>query len=151
MSDEASQGDPAVTDPFDLDRFVDAQRDVYAQVERELRAGRKHGHWMWFIFPQIQGLGHSAMARKYAIGSPAEARAYLAHAVLGERLRACTRQVTSIPGASIEVIFGYPDFLKFHSCMTLFAKASGGEPVFTDALRKFFNAEYDRSTLERLG
>ena len=150
MARAETSGNSDGSDPYHLGRFVDAQRDVYAQVERELQAGRKRSHWMWFIFPQIQGLGHSPLARKYAIGSIAEARAYLDHETLGRRLRACTRLVTSIHDASIEDVFGYPDDRKFHSSMTLFAKASNGDPIFTDALAKYFNGEFDRGTLERL-
>src|ERR1700730_944899 len=105
-------------DPYGLQRFVDAQRAVYAQVETELRAGRKESHWMWFIFPQIEGLGHSAMARKYAISSRAEAVAYLDHPVLGPRLRDCTRLVNLVEGRTIHEILGYPDDLKFHSAVT---------------------------------
>jgi uncharacterized protein (DUF1810 family) len=137
-------------DPYGLQRFVDAQRAVYAQVETELRAGRKESHWMWYIFPQIEGLGHSAMAQKYAISSVAEATAYLNHPELGKRLRECTRLVTAINGRSIQDIFGYPDDLKFQSSMTLFAHATGDNQVFLDALKKYFRSEFDRRTIERL-
>jgi len=137
-------------DRYALQRFVDAQRAVYAQVEKELRAGRKESHWMWYIFPQIKGLGHSPMAQKYAISSAAEATEYSNHPELGKRLRECTRLVTLIDGRSIEDIFGYPDHLKFHSSMTLFANAAGDNQVFLDALSKYFRSEFDRRTLELL-
>ena len=137
-------------DPSSLQRFVDAQRGVYAQAEAELRAGRKESHWMWYIFPQIKGLGHSAMAQKYAISSVTEATEYLNHPELGKRLRECTRLVTVINGRSIQDIFGYPDHLKFHSSMTLFAHAIDDNQVFLDALRKYYRSEFDRQTLERL-
>ena len=137
-------------DPYHLQRFLDAQRGVYGQVERELRDGRKQSHWMWFIFPQIKGLGHSAMAQKYAILTLGEAEAYLAHPVLGDRLRACTRLVTSLNDTTIEAVFGYPDFRKFHSSMTLFAHAAGEDRTFMDALTKYFRSEFDAQTIDRL-
>lgn len=137
-------------DPYALQRFVDAQRGAYAQAQAELRAGRKQSHWMWYIFPQIQGLGQSAMAQKYAISSVAEAAEYLNHPELGARLRECTRLVTAIEGRSIEDIFGYPDHLKFHSSMTLFAHAAKDNQVFMDALGKYYRSEFDRRTVERL-
>ncbi len=137
-------------DPYNLQRFLDAQRRVYEQAEHELRAGRKQSHWMWFIFPQIKGLGHSAMAQKYAISSVAEAKAYLDHPLLGPRLRTCTQLVTNISGPSIEDIFGYPDYRKFQSSMSLFASVTDENQVFEDALQKYFRAEYDRQTIERL-
>jgi uncharacterized protein (DUF1810 family) len=137
-------------DPFNLQRFMDAQRGVHAQVEAELRAGRKESHWMWYIFPQIQGLGQSAIARKYAISSVAEAREYLHNPELGKRLRECTQLVIAIDGRSIQDIFGYPDYLKFHSSMTLFAHAANDNQVFMDALRKYYRSEVDPQTIERL-
>jgi uncharacterized protein (DUF1810 family) len=137
-------------DPHNLQRFVDAQRDVYERVEMELRAGRKETHWMWFIFPQIAGLGHSSMAQKFALASLAEAKAYLDHPLLGPRLRKCTNLVTSVDGRSIEEILGYPDNLKFHSSMTLFAHATSDNQVFVDALRKYFRDEFDTATMSRL-
>jgi uncharacterized protein (DUF1810 family) len=137
-------------DPYNLQRFIEAQGDRYPLVEAELRAGRKESHWMWYIFPQIKGLGRSATAQEYAISSIDEAKAFLNHRVLGARLRECTRLATAVNGRSIEDIFGYPDHLKFHSCMTLFAHATDDNGVFTDALRKFFRSEYDAQTLERL-
>jgi uncharacterized protein (DUF1810 family) len=142
-----------VSDPFTLQRFLDAHGPVYAQVCAELRTARKRSHWMWFIFPQLQGLGASHTARFYAISSLAEARAYLEHEVLGERLRECTRLVNQVEGCGIEAIFGYPDHLKFHSCMTLFARAAGDANAaapFREALRKYFAGEEDPLTRERL-
>ncbi|MGA2708219.1 MAG: DUF1810 domain-containing protein [Steroidobacteraceae bacterium] len=141
---------PPSPDSYDLQRFVDAQLGVYDQAVRELRAGRKQSHWMWFIFPQIKGLGSSAMAQQYAIASRDEAKAYLNHPVLGPRLRESTRLVTAIGGRSIEDIFGHPDNLKFHSSMTLFAHAANGDPIFQDALNQYFRAEFDLPTIERL-
>lgn len=133
-----------------LSRFLEAQEPVVERVLTELRAGRKASHWMWFVFPQIQGLGHSPMAQRFAIASLAEAEAYLRHPVLGPRLRECTRLVNEVKGRSIEDIFGYPDYLKFHSSMTLFAHATGDGQVFLDALRQYFDGQEDRLTLERL-
>ncbi len=138
-------------DRYDLERFVDAQREIYEQVLTELRHGRKRSHWMWYIFPQIKGLGNSAMAQRYAISSLDEAGAYAAHPVLGGRLLECTRLVTAAHAQSIEEILGYPDNLKFHSSMTLFAHAALHREIFEDALRKYFRSEYDRLTMERLG
>jgi uncharacterized protein (DUF1810 family) len=137
-------------DPFQLERFVEAQKGVYSDVLRELRDGRKRTHWMWFVFPQIQGLGRSFTAQKYAISGIEEARVYLAHPVLGERLRECTRLVNAVEGRTVHEIFGSPDDMKFHSSMTLFAETGGGAE-FTDALRKYFGSEPDRATLEKLG
>jgi uncharacterized protein (DUF1810 family) len=133
-----------------LQRFVDAQDGVYQQVLEELRAGCKRGHWMWFVFPQLAGLGHSPMAVRFALGSRREAAAYLSHPVLGPRLRECTRLVTCVQGRGIEEIFGYPDNLKFRSSMTLFAHAASDNRVFTEALQKYYGAGYDDATLERL-
>lgn len=138
-------------DPYNLERFVGAQREIYDQVLRELRLGRKQTHWMWYVFPQIEGLGSSAMAQRYAISSLDEAKAYTAHPVLGVRLLECTRLVTAAHAQSIEDILGYPDNLKFHSSMTLFAHASSHHEVFESALRKYFRSEYDHLTMERLG
>lgn len=138
------------TDPFNLQRFVDAQDPVYARVARELRAGDKQSHWMWFVFPQVAGLGHSAMAQLYAIGSLDEAKAYLAHQVLGARLKECTTLVLKVEGRSAQAIFGSPDDLKFRSSMTLFARAAPDEPLFRDALEKYFNGEVDTRTVELL-
>ena len=139
-----------MSDPYDLQRFVDAQNPVYDKVCSELRDGRKKSHWMWFVFPQIEGLGSSPMARKFAISSLAEAAAYLEHPVLGPRLTECTRLVNLVEGRSIEQIFGRPDDLKFRSSMTLFARASADNQVFVDALQRHFNGEFDPATLARL-
>jgi uncharacterized protein (DUF1810 family) len=124
----------------ELQRFIDAQDPVYAQVCDELRRGRKETHWMWFIFPQIRGLGQSAMAHKYGIASQAEAEAYVRHPMLGSRLRECTALVNRTEGRSIDEIFGYPDNMKFRSSMTLFASATPDNSVFLQALRKYFSA-----------
>src|SRR5512146_175057 len=133
---------------FDLERFVEAQNPVYAQVCRELRQGCKQGHWMWFIFPQLKGLGHSSMANRFGIAGADEARAYLGHPVLGPRLEECTSLVHGVEGGSVEELFGYPDDLKFRSSMTLFAHVSAGNNVFAEALEKYFAGQPDRLTLE---
>ena len=137
-------------DPFDLQRFVDAQVGAIDRARDELSRGRKASHWMWFVFPQIEGLGHSAMARRYAITSLAEAVAYLAHPVLGARLRELAAIAVSAPGRSAHEIFGSPDDLKFRSSMTLFAAAAPGEAVFQGALDRFFAGEADQATLAQL-
>jgi uncharacterized protein (DUF1810 family) len=137
-------------DPFNLQRFVDAQAPVYERVRTELKNGRKHSHWMWFIFPQIAGLGHSAMAQRYAISSLDEAKAYLAHPVLGHRLRECTRLVLQVDGKTAYEILGSPDDMKLHSCMTLFARAAPQEEVFMDELEKYFGGAEDQATVARL-
>jgi len=139
-----------MTDPFNLQRFIDAQAPVYAQVLAELGAGSKRSHWMWFVFPQIEGLGFSPLARKFAISSLAEAAAYLQHPVLGPRLAECTELVNHVEGRTIEQIFGYPDDLKFRSSMTLFAHATPDSRVFLDALQKYSKGEFDPATMERL-
>ncbi|HEY0845551.1 MAG TPA: DUF1810 domain-containing protein [Noviherbaspirillum sp.] len=136
--------------PYDLQRFVDAQAPVYDTVCAELRSGRKRSHWIWFIFPQIAGLGRSSTAMRYAIGSLDEAKAYLAHPVLGPRLRECARLVADIEGSPIDRIFWYPDDMKFHSSMTLFARATGDNAVFVECLDKYFGGEPDQATLDRL-
>ena len=136
---------------FDLERFVEAQNPVYAQVCRELRQGRKQGHWIWFIFPQLKGLGQSSMANKFGISSADEARAYLAHSILGHRLAECTSLVNRAEGVSMDDIFGYPDTLKFRSSMTLFAHVSSGSNAFADALKKYYAGQPDPLTLEMLG
>jgi len=123
-----------VNDPYDLKRFLDAQDPVYERVCGELRKGRKESHWIWFIFPQLRGLGSSQTAARFGISSRQEAEAYLEHPVLGPRLRECTSLVNLIEGRSIDQIFGYPDDLKFRSCMTLFAEADATPGVFTEAL-----------------
>ena len=137
-------------DLYNLQRFVDAQAAIYARVLAELQSGRKTSHWMWFIFPQIEGLGSSPMANKFAIASRAEAQAYLDHPLLGVRLRECTRLVTAIEGRSIDEILGYPDDLKFRSSMTLFAAVAAENKDFTGALDKFYAGKADPATLERL-
>lgn len=142
-----------MSDRFELGRFVEAQAGMYEQVCAELRAGRKKSHWMWFVFPQIRGLGSSPMAVRYAISGMEEARAYLEHPVLGPRLRECAGIVCGVQGRTVEEIFGYPDDLKFHSSMTLFAKAaegSEGNGVFGEAVEKYFGGEMDGGTLERV-
>ena len=137
-------------DPHRLQRFVDAQRDVYDRVEIELRAGRKQSHWMWYIFPQLEGLGHSPMAQKFAISSLEEASAYLRHPLLGPRLLSCTGLVNAVKGRSLEDIFGFPDNLKFHSSMTLFAHATADNGVFLHALKNYCRSEFDGATMARL-
>jgi uncharacterized protein (DUF1810 family) len=137
-------------DPYDLQRFVDAQSHCFDQACRELSEGRKQSHWMWFIFPQLKGLGHSAMANQYAISSRQEAEKYLTHPILGPRLRHCTQLVILVEGRSIEQIFGVPDHLKFRSSMTLFANTGSESGVFKDALQKYFAGMPDQLTLDRL-
>jgi uncharacterized protein (DUF1810 family) len=142
-----------LSDPFDLQRFIEAQQSVFPRVCAELAAGRKESHWMWFVFPQLAGLGSSSTARTYAIRSIEEARAYLAHPVLGTRLRECTGLVNRVDGRSIEEIFGYPDHLKFRSCLTLFAEAAADADsarVLRAALTKYFGGEEDALTLRLL-
>ena len=137
---------------FDLDRFVAAQYSAFDQALRELRAGDKQSHWMWFIFPQMQGLGMSSMAQKYGIVSLEEAHAYLGHHVLGERLRQCTEAVLSAEGRTLRQIFGSPDDMKFRSSMTLFALANGGDGgIFRQALDVYCSGEMDPRTLDLLG
>ncbi|MDE2488093.1 MAG: DUF1810 domain-containing protein, partial [Alphaproteobacteria bacterium] len=132
---------------FDLERFVAAQAPVWDAVRGELSAGRKRTHWMWFVFPQIAGLGTSPTAQAYAVGSMEEARAYLAHPLLGPRLRACTTAVLGVRGRSAHEIFGSPDDLKFRSSMTLFREAAPDKPLFETALRRYFGGEPDPRTL----
>jgi uncharacterized protein (DUF1810 family) len=141
----------ARNDSFNLKRFVVAQADAFDEALSELQEGCKRGHWMWFIFPQIKGLGDSPTSRKFAISSRAEAQAYLLHPVLGSRLVKCTRIVSNLQGLSAHQIFGYPDDLKFRSSMTLFSNAAAPDnTVFEDALSKYFCGEPDKLTLERL-
>jgi len=138
-------------DRFNLQRFVEAQSGVMERVCAELRAGQKRSHWMWFVFPQIRGLGSSEMAMQYAISGREEARAYLDHVVLGPRLQECAGIVVGLDGRTIEEIFGYPDDLKFHSSMTLFAEAANpSEWVFEKALMKYFGGKADGATLAQL-
>jgi uncharacterized protein (DUF1810 family) len=137
-------------DPFNLQRYVDAQCGVFEDACKELRDGQKRDHWMWFIFPQIVGLGHSYMANKFGISSRQEAEAYLKHVVLGPRLRECTRLVMLVEGRSINEIFEDPDDIKFRSSMTLFASVTSDNQIFKDALQKYFAGELDQRTLDRL-
>ena len=136
---------------FDLDRFVKAQDPVIGNVLRELRAGRKETHWMWFVFPQLRGLGRSAMAGHYGIADLAEARAYLRHAVLGPRLKECVEAVLGVTGRTLHEIFGSPDDMKFRSSMTLFAAASDGGQPFRQALDRYCGGREDPATLSLLG
>jgi uncharacterized protein (DUF1810 family) len=141
-----------MTDPYDLQRFVAAQEagGTYDRATAELRAGRKTSHWMWFIFPQIAGLGYSPASRTYAITSLDEARAYLAHPVLGPRLIECAGIVTEAPGRSAEQIFGEVDAMKLHSCATLFRHAAADEPVFRQLLDQYFDGVPDPATEQRI-
>jgi len=139
-----------VADPFNLERFVEAQARVYDQVRRELEAGRKETHWMWFIFPQIAGLGQSAISIRFAIGSMDEAKAYLGHAVLGPRLKECARLTLDVEGRTAREIFGPVDEMKFRSSMTLFAKAAPKEDAFQRCLDKYFAGKPDPATLARI-
>ena len=141
-----------MADAFDLDRFVSAQAPVIEQVKRELRAGEKRSHWMWFVFPQLDGLGSSPTARRYALASLGEAAAFLRHPVLGPRLLECTGLVGAAPGGrTAHAVFGSPDDLKFRSCMTLFARADPAEPLFRAALDRYFGGEEDPRTVALLG
>ena len=139
-----------MNDPYNLHRFLSAQAPLIAQVRTELRAGKKSSHWMWFVFPQLRGLGRSSTAQIYGIGSLAEARAYLAHPLLGPRLRECVEAALEHSGKPLIDIFGSPDDLKFHSSMTLFARAATDNFVFKDALQKYFGGAEDRATVERI-
>ncbi len=138
MEESLAQMSAAANDPFDLQRFIDAQEPIYVRVLTELRRGRKTTHWMWYVFPQMRGLGQSPMSDRYGISSEDEARAYLQHPVLGPRLRECVSIVNGIEGHSAHDIFGYPDDLKFHSCLTLFSSVAPDDEVFSTALRKYF-------------
>jgi uncharacterized protein (DUF1810 family) len=135
----------------ELDRFVVAQEPVFDVVLEELRSGLKRAHWMWFIFPQLSGLGRSTTARHYGIDGLPEARSYLDHPVLGPRLGRCVEAVVAVPRRSLHEIFGSPDDLKFRSSRTLFALASDGEPFFQEALRRYCGGVTDPATLELLG
>lgn len=139
-----------MADAFNLRRFVLAQDPDYDSILGELRAGRKRGHWIWYVFPQILGLGASAMSRKYAISGRDEARAYSEHAILGARLRECTQLVLAIEGRTAEEIFPHPDDLKFRSSMTLFERCAADPALFRAALDKYFAGKPDPVTLERL-
>lgn len=136
--------------PAGLDRFVEAQKGDYERALDEIRSGRKASHWMWYIFPQIDGLGSSAMAKRYAIRDLAEAEAYLRHPVLGPRLIECAEAALAIEGKSATEVFGYPDDLKLRSCATLFARVSPPGSVFEQLLAKYFRATADQRTLELL-
>jgi uncharacterized protein (DUF1810 family) len=140
----------SLRDPFDLKRFVDAQAPVYRNVVEELRAGRKRSHWMWFVFPQLRGLGSSPVAVRYGIASLEEARAYLGHELLGPRLHECTRLVNEVRGRSVAEIFGWPDDLKLCSSMTLFARATEDNEDFVALLDKYYDGQADQLTLARL-
>jgi len=138
-------------DPFDLARFTNAQEAVYDRALAEIRGGDKRSHWMWFIFPQIDGLGFSSTAKHYAIKSPEEARQYLAHPVLGPRLLECAEAVFAVEGRSASEFFGSPDDLKLKSCMTLFESVSGQDSVFGRVLDKYYQGKRDTRTQEILG
>lgn len=137
-------------DIHDLQRFVEAQEPVYDRVRTELRTGAKASHWMWFVFPQLKQLGHSATAQHFGIASLAEATAYWQHPMLGSRLKECSELVVSVEGKTALQIFGWPDDLKFRSSMTLFEQAAPEEPLFAQALEKYFRGARDRRTLELL-
>jgi uncharacterized protein (DUF1810 family) len=136
---------------FDLERFVDAQARNYDDALAELRRGRKASHWMWYVFPQVEGLGSSPMAQAYAIGSLAEARAYLEHPLLGPRLKACVAALLALEGRTAHEILGSPDDLKLRSSLTLFAEAAPAEPCFQAALDRYYGGAADPRTLARLG
>ncbi len=138
-------------DPFDLQRFIDAQEHVYAQAISEIRAGEKVSHWMWFIFPQLDGLGYSSMAKRYAIRNEEEARAYLEHPVLGPRLRECAQAAIDVPSRTAFEIFDSPDDVKLKSSATLFAAVSPAGSVFAKLLERFFDGERDERTVNLLG
>lgn len=137
-------------DPHNLQRFVEAQDSVIKEVKKELRSGRKRTHWMWYVFPQMEGLGRSQMARRYAISSRNEAEAYLEHSVLGPRLRDCTEIVNALEGRSANEIFGSPDDLKFRSSMTLFDAVADDPTPFRTSIKLYFDNEPDPKTLELL-
>lgn len=141
---------PSPSDPFNLSRFLSAQAGIYPEVLAELRRGQKRSHWMWFIFPQIDGLGYSSTARHYAIKSETEARHYLDHPVLGRRLAECAETILALTGRSASEIFGYPDDLKLRSSMTLFAHVSGSGSVFIRVIDKYFGGSQDAKTLALL-
>lgn len=138
-------------DPYDLDRFVEAQEGVYQQALSEIRSGRKRSHWMWYIFPQYEGLGSSPTAQRYAVRSLAEAEAYLEHPVLGPRLLESAEAVLTIEGRAVSDVFGFPDDMKLRSCATLFAHASPSGSVFERLLDKYFGGERDMKTVHLIG
>jgi uncharacterized protein (DUF1810 family) len=150
LDDGNGRGRTASSDPHELERFVEARTPVIEQVKQELRAGRKRTHWMWYVFPQIAGLGRSEMSRRYAISSREEATAYLAHPTLGPRLRECTAIVNAVEGRSANDIFGSPDDLKFRSSMTLFDAVADDPTPFGTALERYYDGEPDPKTLELL-
>ncbi len=137
-------------DSFNLQRFVDAQETSYASALQEIRSGRKRGHWMWYVFPQLRGLGRTSTSDFFGIASREEAEAYLAHPTLGARLRECVDALLAVNGRSAEQIFGLPDVLKLRSCLTLFAAAAPDDPRFTAALTKFYEGKPDVNTLQLL-
>lgn len=138
--------DPA--DPFELQRFVHAQRDTHESALAELRGGRKHGHWMWFVFPQVIGLGHSTIGQRYAIRSREEAAAYLTHPLLGPRLRACADALLALPpGRTAHAVVGFPDDLKLRSSMTLFGQLDGPDGVFQQVLDRYYDGQADPATI----
>jgi uncharacterized protein (DUF1810 family) len=139
------------TDPFNLNRFVEAQEDDYAQALSEIRIGQKRSHWMWYIFPQFDGLGHSSTSKHYSIKSVAEAEAYLRHPILGPRLLECCQAALGVEGRTAHEIFGSPDDLKLKSCATLFARVSPAGSVFDDLLKKYFQGGHDDQTLRLMG
>ncbi len=139
-----------MADPIDLDRFLTAQEDTYYTALEELKAGRKRSHWMWFIFPQIEGLGHSPTAQYYAIRSQAEAQAYLRHPILGGRLHEMLKALQLLPPISAEAVFGPVDALKFRSSLTLFGEADGADPIVEGAPARWFGGRKDEATLARL-
>ena len=139
------------SDPYNLKRFLDAQATIYDRVLAELTDGQKRSHWMWYIFPQYKALGFSSMSKKYAIKSLDEARAYLNHPILGDRLLECTRTVLGITGRSVHEIFGSPDDLKLRSCATLFSVVSPADSLFVQLLERFYNGQRDAKTLQLLG
>lgn len=147
----AQHPSPNMPLPPVLDRFLQAQEPVWPRVLAELRVGRKRTHWMWFVFPQIKGLGHSDMAQRYAIQSRAEAQAYLAHPVLAGRLRECCQILLGLETSSALEVLGTPDDLKLRSCMTLFGEAAGPGSVFEAVLQKYFGGQKDPRTMEQLG
>ena len=137
-----------MSDIYNLQRFLDAQDSIYEEVVQELKQGRKNSHWMWYIFPQIKGLGRTSTAQKFAISSLEEAKAYLQNSILGSRLRECTQLVLDIENRDIQEIFGHPDYLKFRSSMTLFLEATKDNKIFQDALLKYFTGQADQLTLD---
>jgi uncharacterized protein (DUF1810 family) len=139
-----------ITDSNEENRFLTAQQNIYSHVLKELQNGKKTSHWMWFIFPQIDGLGHSSTAKYYSIKSINEAKEYIDHPILGKRLLECSNLILKIQGKSVEDIFGYPDYLKLKSCMTLFNYAVPKQKVFADVLNKYFAGEQDEQTISIL-